>query len=111
MATTREKPTYTGAARPASGRDPDVAVVTCALSGVLATRKQCPGIPYTPVEIAEEAKRAYDMGASVVHIHARNVPSIAAYHRAGFRFSHWWADDADPMLSAERQWRVFERLL
>src|SRR5690606_13385972 len=29
-------------------------------------------IPYTPAEIAEEAKRAYDAGASVVHIHARN---------------------------------------
>jgi 3-keto-5-aminohexanoate cleavage enzyme len=50
----------------------DKVVVTCALSGVLANRKQCPGIPYTPVEIAEEAKRAYDAGASVVHIHARN---------------------------------------
>jgi uncharacterized protein (DUF849 family) len=53
-------------------RDPDLCVVTCALSGVLANRGQCPDIPYTPVEIAEEAKRAYEAGASVVHIHARN---------------------------------------
>jgi uncharacterized protein (DUF849 family) len=53
-------------------RDPDLCVITCALTGVLANRNQCPGIPYTPVEIAEEAKRAYDAGASVVHIHARN---------------------------------------
>lgn len=50
----------------------DKVVVTCALSGVLANRKQCPAIPYTPEEIADEAKRAYDAGASVVHIHARN---------------------------------------
>jgi 3-keto-5-aminohexanoate cleavage enzyme len=50
----------------------DKVVITCALTGVLATRKQSPGIPYTPAEIAEEAKRAYDAGASVVHIHARN---------------------------------------
>jgi uncharacterized protein (DUF849 family) len=50
----------------------DKVVVTCALTGVLATRKQCAGIPYTPVEIAEEAKRAFDAGASVVHLHARN---------------------------------------
>jgi 3-keto-5-aminohexanoate cleavage enzyme len=55
-----------------SKRDPDVCVVTCALTGVLANRSQCPHLPYTPVEIAEEAKRAYDAGASVVHIHARN---------------------------------------
>lgn len=80
MATTRERPTYTGGPREATGRDPDVAVVTCALTGVLATRKQCAGIPYTPAEIADEAKRAYDAGASVVHIHARNddgTPSFA----------------------------------
>ncbi len=50
----------------------DKAVLTCALTGVLANRKQNAGIPYTPVEIANEAKSAYDAGASVVHIHARN---------------------------------------
>lgn len=54
---------------------------------------------------------ALDIVRVYVHIHARNVPSLAAYQRASFRFSHWWADDADPMLSAERQWRVFERML
>jgi uncharacterized protein (DUF849 family) len=53
-------------------RDPDVCVVTCALTGVLAKREQCPHLPYTPEEIGEEAKRAFDAGASVVHIHARN---------------------------------------
>ncbi len=53
-------------------RDPDLCVITCAVTGVLANRKQCAGIPYTAVEIAEETKRAYDAGASVVHIHARN---------------------------------------
>ncbi|MAQ14860.1 MAG: 3-keto-5-aminohexanoate cleavage protein [Sandaracinus sp.] len=51
---------------------PDKVVLTCAVTGVLANRKQCAGIPYTPKEIAEECKRAYDAGASVVHIHARN---------------------------------------
>ncbi len=55
-----------------AARDPDLCVITCAVTGVLANRKQCPAIPYTPVEIAEEAKRAYDAGASVLHIHARN---------------------------------------
>jgi 3-keto-5-aminohexanoate cleavage enzyme len=53
-------------------RDPDLCVVTCALTGVLANRGQCPYLPYTPAEIGEEAKRAYDAGAAVVHIHARN---------------------------------------
>ena len=50
---------------------PDNVIITCALTGVLATRKQCPWVPYTPSEIAEEARRAYQAGAAVVHIHAR----------------------------------------
>jgi len=49
----------------------DKVIVTCALTGVLANRDQCPWVPYTPVEIAEEALRAYEAGAAVVHIHAR----------------------------------------
>ena len=46
-------------------------VVTAALTGVLATREQCPAIPYTPREIAAEARRAAEAGAAIVHIHAR----------------------------------------
>ncbi len=49
----------------------DKVIVTCAVTGVLAKREQCPYLPYTPVEIAEEVKRAYDAGAAVVHIHGR----------------------------------------
>lgn len=55
----------------------DKVVVTCALTGVLANRDQCPYLPYSPQEIAEEAKRAYDAGASVVHIHGREPESGA----------------------------------
>ena len=49
----------------------DKVVITAALTGVLANRDQCPWIPYTPQEIADEALRAYNAGASVVHIHGR----------------------------------------
>mgnify|MGYP000954258651 CR=1 FL=1 len=49
----------------------DKVVITCALTGAVTTRAQCPAIPYTPVEIAEEAHRAWQAGAAVVHIHAR----------------------------------------
>lgn len=50
----------------------DKVIVTCALTGAVTTRAQCGAIPYTPVEIAEEARRAWEAGAAVVHIHARN---------------------------------------
>jgi uncharacterized protein (DUF849 family) len=50
----------------------DPVVISAALTGVLATRDLCPAIPYTPQEIGEEARRAAEAGASIVHIHARN---------------------------------------
>lgn len=69
---------------PKPSRDPDVCVVTCALTGVLASRKQCAGIPYTPAEIGEEARRAYDAGASCVHIHARQDDGSPTFSPAVF---------------------------
>lgn len=74
--------------RSASPFGADKVVITCALSGVLADRNQCPTIPYTPVEIAQEAKRAYDAGASVVHIHARNDDGSATFSTETFRKIH-----------------------
>lgn len=78
------KLTFTGEAKRPGGRDVDVCVLTCALTGVLANRRQNPGIPYTPAEIADEAKRAYDAGASVVHIHARNDDGSPTFAPAVF---------------------------
>jgi 3-keto-5-aminohexanoate cleavage enzyme len=75
---------FTGEPKRDNSRDPDVCVVTCALTGVLANRRQCPGIPYTPAEIADEARRAFDAGASVVHIHARNDDGSPTFSPAVF---------------------------
>src|SRR3989338_9574784 len=63
---------------------PRKVIVTCALTGVLARKEQCPGIPYSPVEIAEEARRAYDAGATVVHIHARTPDGGPSWEPAVF---------------------------
>jgi len=63
----------------------DKVIITCALSGVLANRDQCPAIPYTPTEIADEAKRAWDAGATVVHIHARTDDGGPSWELETFR--------------------------
>jgi 3-keto-5-aminohexanoate cleavage enzyme len=63
----------------------DKVIITAALTGVLANRDQCPHIPYTPVEIAEEAKRAYDAGAACVHIHARTDDGAPSWSLDTFR--------------------------
>ncbi|MHB1846966.1 MAG: beta-keto acid cleavage family enzyme [Deltaproteobacteria bacterium] len=63
----------------------DKVVVTCALTGVLAKKEQCPYLPYSPVEIADEAKRAYDAGASVVHIHGRDADGDQSWATETYR--------------------------
>ena len=50
----------------------DKAVVTCALTGVLTDPAVYPA-PVTPEEMAREARRACDAGASVVHVHFRRL--------------------------------------
>ena len=70
--------------RPSEAPSQDKVVITCALTGVLANRKHCPAIPYTPAEIADEAKRAHDSGASVVHLHARNDDGSPTFSPAVF---------------------------
>ncbi|MFA5891397.1 MAG: 3-keto-5-aminohexanoate cleavage protein [Actinomycetota bacterium] len=60
----------------------DKAVITVALSGVVANRAQCPGIPYTPEEYAAESRRAYESGCTMVHIHARESDGSPT-HRVG----------------------------
>ena len=65
-------------------RNPDICVVTCAVTGVLANRSQCPGIPYTPAEIGEECRRAYEAGAAVVHVHGRNDDGSPSYANETF---------------------------
>ena len=61
----------------------DPAIITCAVSGAVANKQQCPGIPYTPEEYSKEVRRARDAGASMVHIHARQpdgTPTVAVEH-------------------------------
>src|SRR6266542_2154104 len=61
----------------------DPCIITCAVSGAVADKAQCPGIPYTPEEYAKEVRRARDAGASMVHVHAREpngTPTVAVEH-------------------------------
>ena len=46
-------------------------VITAALVGAETTREQTPYLPISPEEIAQEAKRCRDAGASIVHLHVR----------------------------------------
>ena len=49
----------------------DKIIISAALTGAATNRSHCPYIPYTPKELGEEARRAVDAGACILHIHAR----------------------------------------
>jgi 3-keto-5-aminohexanoate cleavage enzyme len=63
----------------------DPAVLTCAISGAIANRDQCPAIPYTPEEYASEARRIVDEGGVHIHIHARSPDGAPSYEVEDFR--------------------------
>ena len=63
----------------------DPAIITCAISGAIANRAQCPAIPYTPAEYAAEARRIVDEGGVQIHIHARKPDGTPSYEVEDFR--------------------------
>src|SRR5512133_1577185 len=63
----------------------DPVIISNSISGAIANRDQCPAIPYTPEEYAEEARRAVDEGASQIHIHARTPEGVPSFEVEDFR--------------------------
>ncbi len=49
----------------------DKVVISCALTGVLTDPQQFP-VPVTPEQMAAEARRAFDAGAAIMHVHFRD---------------------------------------
>jgi len=47
-------------------------IITCAVTGSIHTPTMTPYLPITPNEIAEASIGAYEAGASIIHLHARD---------------------------------------
>jgi uncharacterized protein (DUF849 family) len=47
-------------------------IITAAITGAIHTPRMSPYLPITVDQIADEAVRAYEAGAAVAHVHARN---------------------------------------
>src|SRR5438874_6246235 len=48
-------------------------IITCAITGNLTRPDQHPGLPITPEQIARSSLDAAEEGASIVHIHVRDL--------------------------------------
>jgi len=47
-------------------------IITAALAGAATLKSQNPNVPYSAEEYGDEAKKCYEEGASIVHLHFRN---------------------------------------
>jgi len=63
----------------------DEIILTAAIVGAEVTREQTPHLPITAEEIAAEAKRCRDAGASVIHLHVREADGSPTQSRDRFR--------------------------
>ncbi len=63
-------------------------ILSAALTGAATNRSHCPYIPFTPKELGEEAQRAVDAGASIVHIHAREDDGTPSWRTEVFEQIH-----------------------
>ena len=59
-------------------------IIKLAPTGMIPTKEDTPFVPTTPEEIAEDTYRAYRLGASVVHVHARDELGRPTHKREYF---------------------------
>lgn len=60
-------------------------IITAALTGNVPTRALTPHVPLTPEEIALDAARCVQAGASMVHVHARDGDGQPTLDRSAFQ--------------------------
>ena len=54
-------------------------IVNFSPTGMIPTRAMTPHVPITPAEIIEQVHEAYDLGITLVHIHARDAQEVPTW--------------------------------
>ncbi len=60
-------------------------IINACLTGMVLRRKDTPHLPISAEEIVADARRCYEAGASVVHLHARDCNEDPAYSKEAYR--------------------------
>ncbi len=63
---------------------PDKLIITAAICGAEVMKANNPAVPYTVSEIAEEARRCREAGASIIHLHVREDDGTPTQSAARF---------------------------
>lgn len=56
-------------------------IINFAPTGIIPTKDLNPNVPVTPEEIIEQVHEAYEIGITLVHIHARDIKSGSPTYR------------------------------
>jgi 3-keto-5-aminohexanoate cleavage enzyme len=67
-----------------TGIEQDKLIIKLAPTGMIPTKAMTPYVPVTPDEIAEDTAKAYQLGVSVVHVHARDAEGHPTYKKEVF---------------------------
>lgn len=59
-------------------------IITVAVNGSVPRKKDNPAVPITPEEVVESARGAFEAGATVLHVHARNADETSSSDPAYF---------------------------
>jgi len=59
-------------------------IIKLAPTGMIPTRKDTPHVPITPKEIIRDTCKAYELGVSVVHVHARDKQGRPTHEKEYF---------------------------
>lgn len=62
-------------------------IITAAISGAEVTKDHCPCVPYTIDEIVREAYSAYEVGASIIHLHVREDDGTPTQSKERFKLA------------------------
>lgn len=60
-------------------------IITAAINGAEVTKEQQPGLPTTPDEVAQEAVKCEKAGASIIHLHGRDMKGKPTQDREVFK--------------------------
>jgi 3-keto-5-aminohexanoate cleavage enzyme len=63
----------------------DKLIITLAPTGMIPTKNETPYVPLTPEEIINDTYEAYQLGASVVHVHARDKQGRPTHEKEIFK--------------------------
>ena len=89
-------------------------IVNLCPTGMIPKKKDSPEVPISPKEIALDVKRCYELGLSIVHLHARDEEENATWHPEKFteiinEVKHYTPDIITVVTTSGRNWSSLEK--